>query len=112
MIAKRRDSLYEPGRRSGAWVKMRINKGQELAVGGYVPASKNFDSLIVGYYEGDDLIYVARVRSGFVPALRVKVFERIRSSKSRPAPSRICPSATRAGGVRVSRRTRWPSAAG
>jgi DNA ligase D-like protein (predicted ligase) len=75
VIAKRRDSLYEPGRRSGAWVKMRINKGQELVLGGYVPAGKNFDSLIVGYYEGDDLIYLARVRNGFVPALRAEVFE-------------------------------------
>jgi DNA ligase D-like protein (predicted ligase) len=77
VIAKRRNSLYEPGRRSGAWVKMRINKGQELVIGGYVPAPKNFDSLIVGYYEDDDLVYVARVRNGFVPALRVKVFERL-----------------------------------
>ena len=32
VIAKRRDSLYEPGRRSGAWVKMRVNKGRELIV--------------------------------------------------------------------------------
>jgi ATP-dependent DNA ligase len=38
VIAKRRDTLYEPGRRSGAWVKMRVNKGQELVIGGYVPA--------------------------------------------------------------------------
>jgi bifunctional non-homologous end joining protein LigD len=30
VIAKRRDSLYEPGRRSGAWVKMRVSKGREL----------------------------------------------------------------------------------
>ena len=35
VVAKRRDSRYEPGRRSGAWVKMRINKGQELVIGGY-----------------------------------------------------------------------------
>jgi ATP-dependent DNA ligase len=68
VIAKRRDSLYEPDRRSGAWVKMRINKGQELVIGGYVPAPKNFDSLIVGYYERDDLIYDLR-HSKFV-ALR------------------------------------------
>jgi DNA ligase D-like protein (predicted ligase) len=86
VIAKRRASLYEPGRRSGAWVKMRINQGQELVVGGYVPASKNFDSLIVGYYESDDLIYVARVRNGFVPALRVKVFERIRKLEIKTCP--------------------------
>jgi bifunctional non-homologous end joining protein LigD len=86
VIAKRRDSTYEPARRSGAWVKMRINKGQELVVGGYVPAGKSFDSLIVGYYDGDNLIYVARVRNGFVPALRVKVFERIRKLEFKTCP--------------------------
>ena len=35
---------------------MRINKGQELVIGGYVPAPKNFDSIIVGYYKRNDLI--------------------------------------------------------
>jgi bifunctional non-homologous end joining protein LigD len=48
VIAKRRSSRYEPGKRSGTWVKMRINKGQELVIGGYVPAGSNFDSLVVG----------------------------------------------------------------
>jgi ATP-dependent DNA ligase len=48
VIAKRRDSLYEPGRRSGAWVKMRVNKSRELVVGGYVANGKNFDSIVVG----------------------------------------------------------------
>ncbi len=67
VIAKRRDSLYEPGRRSGAWVKMRVNKGRELVVSGYLANGKNFDSIVVGYYEGDDLLYVARVRNGFTP---------------------------------------------
>jgi DNA ligase D-like protein (predicted ligase) len=86
VIAKRRDSLYEPGRRSGAWVKMRINKGRELVIGGYVPAPKNFDSLIVGYYSGADLIYVARVRAGFVPALRAKVFERFHKLEIKTCP--------------------------
>jgi ATP-dependent DNA ligase len=86
VIAKRRDSRYEPGRRSGAWVKMRINKGQELVIGGYVPAPKNFDSIIVGYYERNDLIYVARVRAGFVPALRVKVFERFHKLEIKTCP--------------------------
>ena len=86
VIAKRRDSRYEPGRRSGAWVKMRINKGQELVIGGYVPAPKNFDSIIVGYYEHDDLIYVARVRNGFVPALRTNVFERFHKLEIKTCP--------------------------
>jgi DNA ligase D-like protein (predicted ligase) len=86
VIAKRRDSLYEAGRRSGAWVKMRLNKGQELVIGGYVPSAKNFDSLVVGYYEGEDLLYVARVRNGFVPALRAKLFERLHKLEIKTCP--------------------------
>ena len=86
VIAKRRSSRYEPGKRSGAWVKLRINRGQELVIGGYVPAGSNFDSLVVGYYEGDDLMYVARVRNGFVPALRAKVFQRLKGLEIKTCP--------------------------
>src|SRR5215469_13270195 len=78
VIAKRKDSLYEAGKRSGAWVKCRANRGQELVIGGYIPGQHGFDSLIAGYYKGKDLMYVARVRNGFVPASRRQVFERIR----------------------------------
>jgi len=34
LVAKRRDSRYEPGERSGAWRKMRVNRGQELIIAG------------------------------------------------------------------------------
>lgn len=78
VIAKRKDSLYEPGKRTGSWVKCRVNRGQELVIGGYIPGPHGFDSLIVGYYQGKDLMYVARVRNGFVPASRRQVFEKIR----------------------------------
>lgn len=73
LIAKRRDSLYESGKRSGAWLKMRINKGQELVIGGYVPGPHVLDSLLVGYYEDKRLIFMAKVRNGFTPSLRQKV---------------------------------------
>jgi hypothetical protein len=68
-VAKRRDSKYEPGMRSGAWLKMRINAGQELVIGGYTPSLKNFDALVIGYYDGPNLIYAARTRNGFTPTL-------------------------------------------
>jgi bifunctional non-homologous end joining protein LigD len=74
LVAKRRDSLYEPGQRSGAWQKLRINQGQEFVIGGYTLGPKNFDALIFGYYEGDRLLYAARTRSGFTPALRQQLF--------------------------------------
>ena len=62
LVAKRRDSRYEPGLRSGAWQKMRVNQGQEFVIGGYRVGSKTFDALI-WYYEGDGLIYAARTRN-------------------------------------------------
>jgi len=40
VVAKRLDSRYEPGRRSGAWSKKRINIGQEFVNGGFTPGSK------------------------------------------------------------------------
>jgi bifunctional non-homologous end joining protein LigD len=78
VIAKRKDSTYQAGQRTGSWVKYRLNSGQELVIGGYVPGTHGLDSIIVGYYRGKDLIYVARVRSGFVPASRRQVFQKLR----------------------------------
>jgi ATP-dependent DNA ligase len=79
VIAKKKDSQYEVGKRSGFWVKYRLNSGQELVVGGYVPGPHGLDSIIVGYYRGKELTYVARVRNGFVPASRREAFEKLRS---------------------------------
>jgi hypothetical protein len=45
VVAKRLDSGYEPGQRSGAWRKMRINQGQEFVIGGYTHGGKHFDDL-------------------------------------------------------------------
>jgi DNA ligase D-like protein (predicted ligase) len=77
VIAKRKDSFYEPGKRSGAWVKYRINQGQEFVIGGYVP-DHPFDSIIVGYYQDGKLYYAAKVRNGFVPHVRREVFQRLK----------------------------------
>lgn len=78
LIAKRRSSKYEPGERSGAWQKMRVNRGQELVIAGYTPSTKNFDALVIGYYNGDSLMYAARTRNGFTPASRAELFKRIK----------------------------------
>jgi len=74
IIGKRKDSIYEIGKRSGSWIKYRVNRGQELVIGGYIPGAHGLDSIVVGYYKGKDLVYVARVRNGFVPASRRQVF--------------------------------------
>jgi DNA ligase D-like protein (predicted ligase) len=86
LVAKRRDSKYEPGERSGAWQKMRVNQGQELVIGGYSPSDKNFDALVIGYYENDRLIYAARTRNGFTPASRAALFKKIKPLEIQQCP--------------------------
>jgi bifunctional non-homologous end joining protein LigD len=78
VVAKRKDSRYEIGKRSGSWAKYRLNSGQELVIGGYIPGTHGVDAIVVGYYRGEDLIYVGRVRNGFVPASRRQVFARLK----------------------------------
>src|SRR6266568_2544043 len=78
IIGKQEDSHYQPGKRSGAWIKYRVNRGQEFVIGGYFPGPHGFDSLILGYYDGDKLMYVARTRNGFVPASRRQVFSKLK----------------------------------
>jgi bifunctional non-homologous end joining protein LigD len=77
IVAKRKDSLYESGKRSGARVKYKIHQGQEFGIGGYVP-DHPFDSIIVGYYQEGKLYYAGKVRNGFVPHTRKEVFQRFK----------------------------------
>jgi DNA ligase D-like protein (predicted ligase) len=86
LIAKRRDSRYEPGQRSGAWLKMRVNRGQEFVIGGYTSSPKNFDALIFGYHERGKLMYVARTRNGFTPQLRDALFRRFKGLHTETCP--------------------------
>jgi DNA ligase D-like protein (predicted ligase) len=76
LVAKRVASVYEPGLRSGAWMKMRVNRGQDFVVGGYTRGTRTFDALVIGYYDGGGLIYAARVRNGFTPATRALLFRK------------------------------------
>jgi DNA ligase D-like protein (predicted ligase) len=77
IVAKRKDSYYESGKRTGAWVKYKVNRGQEFVIGGYTPGNP-IDALIVGYYDGERLLYAAKVRNGFVPQVRREVASRFK----------------------------------
>jgi DNA ligase D-like protein (predicted ligase) len=97
IVAKRKDSDYESGKRSGAWVKYKVNRGQEFVIGGYSPGNP-FDALIVGYYEGERLLYAAKVRNGFVPLVRREV-----ASKFKGLEIESCPFAN----LPEKKRTMW-----
>jgi bifunctional non-homologous end joining protein LigD len=87
IIAKRVNSRYESKQRSGAWVKYRVNKGQELVIGGYRAGNNDFDNLAVGYYDdAGRLIFIAKIKNGFTPDVKKQVFDRLRSLETRVCP--------------------------
>jgi bifunctional non-homologous end joining protein LigD len=68
LIGKRAQSRYEPGARSGAWIKLKIQNEQEFVIGGYTEPSgsrKFFGGVLVGVYDGPKLTFVAKVGTGF-----------------------------------------------
>jgi len=79
VVAKRLASHYEPGKRTGAWSKKRLNIGQEFVIGGFTPGSSHgVDALVVGFYSRNALMYAARVRAGLVPATRRELHARLK----------------------------------
>ena len=54
-----------------------MNKAQAFVIGGYTPDNP-LDALIVGYYEGDKLMFASKVRNGFVPRLRREVWAKLK----------------------------------
>jgi bifunctional non-homologous end joining protein LigD len=93
LVAKRNGSLYEPGLRTGAWMKMRVNRGQEFVIGGYTRGTTTFDALVFGYYAGDRLMYVARTRNGFTPVLRAQLSRRFKGLEIGECPFANLPEA-------------------
>jgi bifunctional non-homologous end joining protein LigD len=68
LIGKLRNSVYEPGRRSGTWIKLKCVNEQEFVVGGYTPPSgsrKHFGAILVGYYTDNRLMFAGKVGTGF-----------------------------------------------
>ena len=97
IVAKRRRSLYEPGKRSGSWIKYKVNKGQELVIGGYT-RDNPFDALVVGYYQDGKLLYAGKVRNGFVPRVRRELATRLKNLQTD-----ICPFVN----LPEKKRTQW-----
>ena len=93
LVAKRRESRYEPGQRSGAWQKMRVNRRQSFVIAGYTLAPKNFDAVVFGYYDGGKLMYAGRTRSGFTPSSRDRLFKLFQTLAAETCPFANLPEA-------------------
>jgi bifunctional non-homologous end joining protein LigD len=82
LIAKQRNSVYQPGQRSGSWVKLKVNRAQEFVIGGYRPSGipNDFELLLVGYFEGRKFNYAAKIKSGFTPHIKKEVCARMQKN--------------------------------
>jgi len=88
VIAKRRGSRYEH-RRSPHWLKMKCEATQELVVGGFTDpqgARVGLGALLVGYYEGDDLVFAGRIGTGFDTKLLLELRARLEASEMATTP--------------------------
>ena len=69
VVAKRRDSIYQPGRRTHTWLKIKLHRMQEVVIGGWREGqgrrSGGVGSLLMGLPTDDGLHYLGRVGSGF-----------------------------------------------
>jgi bifunctional non-homologous end joining protein LigD len=83
LIGKRADSEYEAGKRSGAWIKLKLHHEQEMVIGGFTDpegSRHHFGSLLIGYYQKGKLLCAGKVGTGFNDALLQalsKQFERV-----------------------------------
>ena len=92
IVAKRRNSRYEPGKRSDSWIKVKATHSEEFVVGGYTVGSgaraDTFGSLVVGYYRpgADRLTYVGHAGSGFDDRTLKAVYERLQPLRTDTCP--------------------------
>ncbi|GAC1652699.1 MAG: non-homologous end-joining DNA ligase [Gemmatimonadaceae bacterium] len=71
VIAKRTDSVYEAGARSRSWLKLKLEHQQEFVVGGFTEprnTRQHIGALLLGYYDGDSLVYAGHTGGGFTRA--------------------------------------------
>ncbi len=95
IIGKLRHSVYEPGRRSGAWIKLKCVNEQEFVIGGYTPpqgARKHFGAILAGYYKGRDLVFAGKVGTGFTTKLLAALHKKFRAEERADCPFVDLPS--------------------
>src|SRR6185312_2585738 len=90
IIAKRADAPYEPGRRSRAWLKLKIERRQEFVVGGWTAPRKSREhigALLLGYYDANGtLVYAGHTGTGFTRRGLADMYERLKRLERKTSP--------------------------
>jgi bifunctional non-homologous end joining protein LigD len=90
IMAKKLDSPYEPGKRSGAWLKVKNRNRQELVIGGWLEGEGKRrglpGALLVGYYDKGKFVYAGKVGTGFSDAELEKLKEMMKPLETAKSP--------------------------
>lgn len=94
IIAKNASSRYRESVRSLDWLKIKTHRRQEAVIGGYTQpkgARKDFGSLVLGVYEGDDLVYIGHTGGGFDTRGLSDMRKRLEPLRQKTCPFKRCP---------------------
>src|SRR5207249_11721645 len=95
IIAKRADSPYEPGRRSRAWLKLKIEQRQEFVVGGFTEprnAREHMGAILLAFYDANaHLIYAGHTGTGFTRTSLRDLFRRLARLERKTSPFSTTP---------------------
>ncbi len=99
IVAKRLDSRYEPGRRGGAWLKIKHTRRQELVIAGWIPGegrrAERIGALLLGYYEDARFRFAGRVGTGFTEKTLADLARRLKPLRRDSSPFDAAPKLPR-----------------
>jgi bifunctional non-homologous end joining protein LigD len=95
IVAKKRDSRYSPGKRTREWLKIKTHGKQEFVIAGHTRGqgrrSGRFGSLILGYWQGDELVYAGNVGTGFTDEEIDRLLAKLKPLEQAKTPFREVP---------------------
>jgi len=90
IMGKKLDSPYEPGKRNGAWVKLKNRQGQELVIGGWLEGEGKRrgypGALLVGYYDKREFVHAGKVGTGFTDEMLEKLSKLMKPLERKTSP--------------------------
>lgn len=88
VICKKKDGIYKSGRNYD-WVKVKCKNSQEFIILGFTQTENRiraFSSLLLGTYDGDELIYVGRVGTGFSEEVAQDIMKKLKPLVRKTSP--------------------------
>jgi bifunctional non-homologous end joining protein LigD len=98
LIAKKIDSAYHINSRSKDWLKIKVSNEQEMVIGGYTEpkgSRQGFGALLLGYYEGNKLVYSGKVGTGFNEDVLKELHSKLKRLERKTMPFAVVPKEER-----------------